>query len=45
MGFAREAAAEVIFMDRGVVVESGPPHQVLDHPQEDRTRAFLPNPL
>lgn len=43
MGFAREVADEVVFMDGGVVVESGPPRQVLDNPQEDRTRAFLSN--
>lgn len=41
MGFAREVADEVVFMDGGVVVESGPPAQVLDDPREKRTREFL----
>ncbi|GAB3690575.1 amino acid ABC transporter ATP-binding protein [Corynebacterium nasicanis] len=41
MGFAREVADTVVFMDGGRVVESGTPAQVLDHPQEGRTRAFL----
>jgi ABC-type polar amino acid transport system ATPase subunit len=41
IGFARGAADEVVFMDGGVVVESGPPANVLDHPQNPRTKAFL----
>ena len=41
MGFAREVADTVVFMDGGVVVESGPPAQVLGAPREERTRAFL----
>jgi polar amino acid transport system ATP-binding protein len=41
MGFAREVADEVVFMDEGVVVESGPPAEVLGSPREERTRAFL----
>ena len=41
IGFAREVADTVIFMDGGVIVEQGPPAQVLDHPVNDRTRAFL----
>ncbi len=41
MGFAREAASRVIFLSDGVIVEQGPPDQVLDHPQNPRTRAFL----
>ncbi|BBH68985.1 glutamate ABC transporter ATP-binding protein [Actinoplanes sp. OR16] len=41
IGFAREAADNVIFMDEGQIVEQGPPAQVLDNPQHDRTRAFL----
>ena len=40
-GFAREVADTVVFMDDGVVVESGPPTQVLSDPQHDRTREFL----
>jgi polar amino acid transport system ATP-binding protein len=41
MGFAREVADAVYFMDEGVVVESGTPAQVLGNPQEARTREFL----
>jgi polar amino acid transport system ATP-binding protein len=41
MGFAREVADEVVFMDGGVVVEHGTPQQVIDAPREPRTRLFL----
>ena len=41
MGFAREAADRVVFMDDGVVVEAGDPAQVLAHPRHERTQAFL----
>jgi polar amino acid transport system ATP-binding protein len=41
IGFAREVADTVTFMDGGVVVESGPPEQVLGAPQHERTRSFL----
>jgi polar amino acid transport system ATP-binding protein len=41
MGFAREVADSVVFMDGGVVVESGPPAEVLVKPREARTKAFL----
>ena len=41
MGFAREVADQVVFMDEGVVVESGPPAAVLGAPRHERTRAFL----
>ncbi|MGW4650083.1 amino acid ABC transporter ATP-binding protein [Kitasatospora sp. NPDC004289] len=41
IGFAREVADTVVFMDGGVVVEQGPPAEVLDRPQHDRTRSFL----
>jgi polar amino acid transport system ATP-binding protein len=41
LGFAREVADAVVFMDQGVVVEVGSPSQVLDHPENDRTKAFL----
>ena len=41
MGFAREAADQVVFMDRGVVVEAGPPAQIFDAPRTDRLRTFL----
>ncbi len=39
--FARDVADKVVFMDQGVVVEQGPPEQVLDNPQHARTRRFL----
>jgi polar amino acid transport system ATP-binding protein len=41
MAFAREVADRVVFMDGGVIVEQGPPEQVIGNPQEERTRAFL----
>ncbi len=41
MGFAREVADKVAFMDEGVVVEEGRPDEVLSNPREERTRAFL----
>jgi polar amino acid transport system ATP-binding protein len=41
MGFAREVGDSVVFMDEGVVVEAGPPAEVLLAPQHQRTRAFL----
>jgi polar amino acid transport system ATP-binding protein len=41
MGFAREVADTVVFMDGGVVVESGSPAEVLSNPRHERTRAFL----
>jgi len=41
IGFAREVADTVVFMDEGVVVEQGTPAEVLDHPRHERTRAFL----
>ncbi|MFA9445398.1 amino acid ABC transporter ATP-binding protein [Egicoccus sp. AB-alg6-2] len=41
MGFAREVADRVVFMDGGVVVEEGPPAQILTDPQHERTRQFL----
>jgi polar amino acid transport system ATP-binding protein len=41
MGFAREVADRVIFMDQGSVVEQGPPKELLLNPREDRTKAFL----
>jgi len=41
MGFAREVADTVVFMDAGVVVECGPPSDVLGAPKHERTRAFL----
>ncbi|CAB0779769.1 amino acid ABC transporter ATP-binding protein [Corynebacterium diphtheriae] len=41
MGFAREVADTVAFMDGGVIVEQGPAEQVIDNPQHERTKAFL----
>ena len=41
MGFAKEVADSVIFMDNGVVVESGKPSDVLNNPQHERTKSFL----
>lgn len=43
MGFAREVADEMVFMDDGKVVETGTPSNVLDNPQHARTQAFLAN--
>ena len=41
MGFAREIADRVCFLDQGVICESGPPDQVFSDPREPRTRQFL----
>jgi polar amino acid transport system ATP-binding protein len=41
IGFAHEVADQVVFMDDGVIVEQGPPAQVLDDPREERTKKFL----
>ncbi len=41
MGFARDVADHVIFMDKSVIVEEGPPAQIFDEPQNERTRTFL----
>jgi polar amino acid transport system ATP-binding protein len=41
MGFASNVATRVVFMDGGVIVEQGPPSQVIAAPQEDRTKSFL----
>jgi polar amino acid transport system ATP-binding protein len=41
IGFARELADTVVFLDEGRLVEQGTPAEVLDHPRHDRTRAFL----
>ncbi len=43
ISFARDVADNVVFMDGGVIVESGPPEQVLGNPQHERTQAFLAN--
>lgn len=39
--FARDVADRIVFMDEGVIVEEGPPSQLLDAPKQDRTRRFL----
>jgi len=41
MGFAREIANRVCFLDGGVILEQGPPEQIFSEPQEPRTRQFL----
>ncbi|MCV7282942.1 amino acid ABC transporter ATP-binding protein [Mycolicibacterium flavescens] len=46
--FARQVSDQVLFTDRGVILEKGPPAEVLEHPTQDRTRQFLDrilNPL
>ncbi|BCV19111.1 amino acid ABC transporter ATP-binding protein [Leptogranulimonas caecicola] len=43
MGFARDVADRVVFMEDGVVVEEGLPNEVFDHPKNERTAAFLGN--
>jgi polar amino acid transport system ATP-binding protein len=45
MGFAKGVADRVVFMDAGVIVEQGPPSQVISAPVEERTRAFLSSVL
>jgi polar amino acid transport system ATP-binding protein len=41
MGFAREVADKLVFMDGGVIVESGNPREMMKNPQQERTKAFL----
>jgi polar amino acid transport system ATP-binding protein len=41
LGFAREVASRVVFMDRGAIVEEGPPQEILARPQHPRTREFI----
>ena len=41
MGFAKEVGDKVVFMDGGVIVEQGKPADVLDNPQQERTKKFL----
>jgi len=41
MGFARQVADRVIFMDAGCLVEAGTPAEIFDNPREERTRSFL----
>ena len=41
MGFARQVASSIVFMDQGAIVEEAPPAEFFAHPREERTRAFL----
>jgi len=41
IGFAREVADTMVFMDAGVVLEKGPPRDVLANPRHERTKSFL----
>ncbi len=41
MGFAREVGTRLLFMDEGVIIESGDPREVLENPQNERTKSFL----
>ena len=41
IGFAREVADQIVFMDGGVIVEEGPAEQLINNPQHQRTQAFL----
>ena len=41
MGFAREVADRVIFMDEGLIVEQGTPWEIFENPQSERLRSFL----
>ena len=41
MGFAREVADRVFFMDQGIIMEQGTPEQIFGNPQNERTKSFL----
>ena len=41
MGFAREVGTRVLFMDQGIVMESGTPEEIFSNPQNERTQNFL----
>jgi len=41
MGFARDVADRIIYIDQGLIVEDGPPEQIFNNPQDERTRVFL----
>jgi polar amino acid transport system ATP-binding protein len=45
MGFAKNVADRVVFMDAGVIVEQGSPEQVIGAPREERTQSFLSSVL
>jgi polar amino acid transport system ATP-binding protein len=41
MGFAKEVGSRLVFMDEGVIMEEGPPREVLESPRHERTQQFL----
>jgi len=41
MGFAKNVANRVLFVDQGMILEEGTPETIFDHPREERTRAFM----
>lgn len=41
MGFAKDVADKVVFMDQGIIVEEGNPEEIFNHPKQERTRSFL----
>lgn len=41
IGFAREVASRILFMDKGKIVEEGPPSQLIDHPSNPRLKEFF----
>jgi polar amino acid transport system ATP-binding protein len=41
MGFAKEVSSKVCFLHEGVIHEEGPPEQIFEHPQQERTKAFV----
>ena len=43
MSFAHDVSDEIIFMDKGIIVERGTPEEIMDHPKEERTKQFLSN--
>ena len=45
MGFAKEVSDRVVFMDKGVIAEEGPPEQIFNYPKQERTREFLKRTL
>lgn len=45
MDFAKDVADRVVFMDKGVIVEEGPPAEIFNHPKEERTKEFLKRTL
>jgi polar amino acid transport system ATP-binding protein len=41
MGFARDIATRIVFLDQGVILEEGPPEQIFGAPKQERTKKFL----